>query len=446
MVLEIKQEPKLTQQLLLTPQLQLAIKLLQLNRLELENAIREELNQNPLLEEEPREEEEEVLWDSLIGWGKKASRKKDPFEEGKPWEEEVRVKIGLREHLLWQLRMSFLDEEGMRIGDFLIGNLDDDGYLRISIEEASEILGVSVEKVKEVLEVIQTFDPPGIGARDLKECLLIQLRQKEEIDPLFIRIVEEGFEEILKGNLSTLSSRFNVSKEKLQELLKLLKTLETKPGREFFEVSTLYVIPDLIIYKKDDNYEVILNEEGLPRLRVNKEYIRKFEGKEDPTLINYLKQKLKEAQWFLRGLEQRQKTLGKIGRSIVKFQRDFLEKGIQYLKPLVLKDVALDTGLHESTVSRAIAGKYALTPQGLFELKFFFSSKVGDGLVEMSSRQVKKLIEDLIAQESPSSPLSDQEIAKILKRNYGLSIARRTITKYREALGIPSSKERRREL
>jgi len=445
LALEIKQEPRLTQQLLLTPQLQLAIKLLQLNRLELENAIREELNQNPLLEEEPKQEEE-VLGESLFGWGKGGSRKKDPFEEGKPWEEEIGIKPGLKEHLLWQLRMSPLDEEGMRIGDFLIGNLDEDGYLKISLEEASEALGVPVEKVKEVLEVIQTFDPPGVGARDLKECLLIQLRQKDGVDPLLIRILEEGFEEILKGNLNALRGRFNVPKEKIQELLRLLKTLETKPGREFFEVSSLYVIPDLIIYKKDDDYEVILNDEGLPRLRINKEYLRMFQEKEDPSLRSYLKQKLKEAQWFLRGLEQRQKTLGKIGRSIVKFQRDFLEKGIQYLKPLALKDVALDTGLHESTVSRAIAGKYALTPQGLFELKFFFSSKVGDGLVEMSSRQVKKLIEDLIAQEDPSSPLSDQEIANILKHNYGLSIARRTITKYREALGIPSSKERKREL
>ncbi len=449
MVLDLKQEVRLTQQLVLTPQLQQAIKLLQLNRLELEAAIKEELNANPLLEEvEPSAEEEpdNLPWDASIpqAYGRRPSRRKDPFEEGRPLEETLKTETTLQEHLLWQLRMSSLAPEEMRIGAFLIGNMDDDGYLKISPEEASLELGVPVEKVEEVLKIIQGFDPPGVGARDLRECLLIQLKQKEGGDyPLLRRIIQEGFEELLKGDLSGLAERFGVETQELLKAIKLLKTFDTRPGRAFYPEANQYVIPDVIIYKKGDDFEVMLNDEGLPRLRISSFYQQMLRDGDD-ACRNYLKQKLKEAQWFLRGLEQRQKTLEKITRSIVKFQREFLEKGMECLKPLVLRDVAEDTGLHESTVSRAISGKYAWTPQGLYELKFFFSSKVGDGPVEMSSKKVKKLIEDLLSQEDPRSPLSDQDIARILKERYGLNIARRTVTKYRESLGIPSSKERKR--
>ncbi|RLA85870.1 MAG: RNA polymerase sigma-54 factor [Deltaproteobacteria bacterium] len=449
MVLDLKQEVRLTQQLVLTPQLQQAIKLLQLNRLELEAVIKEELNANPLLEEvepSPEEEPEDIPWGASVPqtYGRRPSRRKDPYEEERPLEETLKTETTLQEHLLWQLRMSPLDPEKMRIGAFLIGNIDDDGYLKISLEEASLELGVPSEKVNEVLGVIQGFDPPGVGARDLRECLLIQLRQKKGGDyQLLRRVIQEGFEELLKGDLRGLAERFGVETQELLKAIKLLKTFDTRPGRAFYPEANQYVIPDVIIYKKGEDFEVMLNDEGLPRLKISSLYQQMLRDGDD-ACRNYLKQKLKEAQWFLRGLEQRQKTLERITRSIVKFQREFLEKGIEYLKPLVLRDVAEDTGLHESTVSRAISGKYAWTPQGLYELKFFFSSKVGDGPVEMSSKKVKKLIEDLLSQEDPRSPLSDQDIARILKERYGLNIARRTVTKYRESLGIPSSKERRR--
>lgn len=448
MALDLKQEARLTQQLVLTPQLQQAIKLLQLNRLELEAAIKEELSNNPMLEEveEPEKgtppgDAEGLPWSYLVV--RRPSRRKDPFEEGPSLEDLARSETTLQEFLLWQLRMSALDDEAFRIGSFLIGNIDEDGYLRISLEEVSERLGCPLEEVEDVLRVIQGFDPPGVGARDLRECLLLQLRHREGANPVLYRIVADGFDDLLKGDLRSVAQRLGLPTEEVLKVLEALKTLDTKPGRAFTSDAGIYVVPDVIVYKKGDDYEVVLNDEGLPRLRISAQYQRLLKERVDEKCRSYLKQKLKEAQWFLRGLEQRQRTLEKITRSIVKFQREFLEKGIEYLKPLVLRDVAEDTGLHESTVSRAIAGKYAWTPQGLFELKFFFSSKVGDGLVEMSSTKVKKLIEDLIAAEDRSRPLSDQEIARILRERYGLPIARRTVTKYREALGIPSSKDRK---
>lgn len=450
MALDLKQEARLTQQLVLTPQLQQAIKLLQLNRLELEAAIKEELSTNPMLEEVEEAplgpsgpEPEGVPWSGTYLSPRRPSRRKDPFEEGPALEDLAKSETTLQDHLLWQLRMAALDDEALRIGSFLIGNIDDDGYLRVSVKEVAQRLGCKEETVEEVLKVIQGFDPPGVGARDLRECLLIQIRQREDAHPLLYRIVADGFEDLLKGDLRSLADRLGVETDEVLRALEVLKTLDTKPGRAFTSDASIYVIPDVIIYKKGDDYEVMLNDEGLPRLRLSAQYQRLLKEGTDEKCRSYLRQKLKEAQWFLRGLEQRQRTLERITRSICKFQREFLDKGVEYLKPMVLRDVAEDTGLHESTVSRAIAGKYAWTPQGLYELKFFFSSRVGDGLVEMSSTKVKKLIEDLIAQEDRRCPLSDQEISRILKERYGLRIARRTVTKYREALGIPSSKERR---
>jgi len=450
MALDLKQEARLTQQLVLTPQLQQAIKLLQLNRLELEAAIEEELNTNPMLEveeEPPREDQggepEGVPWSGTYLAPRRPSRRKDPFEEGPSLEDLAKKETTLQEHLLWQLKMSALDEKASRIGSFLIGNIDEDGYLRISLEEVSQRLGCPVEEVEDVLRVIQGFDPPGVGARDLRECLLIQIRQREDANPALYRIVADAFDELLKGDFRSVAEKVGLETEEVLSALEVLRTLDTRPGRAFAPDASIYVVPDVIIYKKGDDYEVILNDEGLPRLRLSTQYQRLLKEGADEGCRSYLRQKLKEAQWFLRGLEQRQRTLERITRSIIKFQREFLDKGIEYLKPMVLRDVAEDTGLHESTVSRAIAGKYAWTPRGLFELKFFFSSKVGDGLVEMSSTKVKKLIEDLIAEEDRRKPLSDQEIARILKERYGLHIARRTVTKYREALGIPSSKDRK---
>lgn len=445
MGVDLKQEVRLSQQLILTPQLQQAIRLLQLNRMELEEAIQEELASNPFLEEAETPVEEEPTWEgSAYGTGLRASRRKDPYEELPALEETVGVEMTLQEYLLWQLRMSDLGPEQMRIGSYIIGNLDEDGYLKVPLEEIAQDLGVKVEEVEEVLKVIQDFDPPGVGARDLRECLLIQVRQREDAPELLERLLTQGFEDLMKRDLKRLSERLGVEVEEVERALCFLKLLETKPGRAFSSKASEYVVPDVFVYKKGEDYEVSLNEEGLPKLRISAYYRELLREKKEGVPQSYLRQKFKEAQWFLKGLEQRQKTLERITRSIFKFQREFLERGLEALRPLVLKDVAEDTGLHESTVSRAIAGKYVWTPQGIFPLKFFFSSKVGEGLVEMSSKKVKKLIEDLIAQEDPKAPLSDQEIAKILKERYGLTIARRTVAKYRESLGIPPSKERKR--
>lgn len=445
MGLDLKQEVRLSQQLVLTPQLQQAIKLLQLNRMELEEAIQEELASNPFLEEAEVPAEEEATWEaSAYSSGPRASRRKDPYEELPALEETVGVEMTLQEYLLWQLRMSDLGPEEMRIGSYIIGNIDDDGYLRASIEEIAKDLGVGVEGVEKVLKVVQDFDPPGVGARDLRECLLIQVRQREDSPELLESLLLEGFEDLMRRDLKRLSERLGVRVEEVEKALGFLKLLETKPGRAFSSKVSEYVVPDVFVYKKGEDYEVALNEEGLPKLKISAYYRELLREKKEGVAQSYLRQKFREAQWFLKGLEQRQKTLERITKSIFKFQREFLDKGVDALKPLVLKDVAEDTGLHESTVSRAIAGKYVWTPQGIFPLKFFFSSKVGEGLVEMSSKKVKKLIEDLIAQEDPKAPLSDQEIARVLRERYGLEIARRTVAKYRESLGIPPSKDRRR--
>lgn len=445
MGVDLKQEVRLSQQLILTPQLQQAIKLLQLNRMELEEAIQEELASNPFLEEAETPAEEEPTWEgSAYSRGPRASRRKDPYEELPALEETIGVEMTLQEYLLWQLRMADLGPEEMRIGSYIIGNIDEDGYLRASIEEIAKDLGVGVEEVEKVLNVVQDFDPPGVGARDLRECLLIQVKQREDSPELLERLLLEGFEDLMRRDLKKLSERLEVSVEELEKALGFLKLLETKPGRAFSSKVSEYVVPDVFVYKKGEDYEVALNEEGLPKLKISAYYRELLKEKKEGMPQSYLRQKFREAQWFLKGLEQRQKTLERITRSIFKFQKEFLDKGVEALKPLVLKDVAEDTGLHESTVSRAIAGKYVWTPQGIFPLKFFFSSKVGEGLVEMSSKKVKKLIEDLIAQEDPKAPLSDQEIAKILRERYGLEIARRTVAKYRESLGIPPSKDRKR--
>lgn len=445
MGVDLKQEVRLSQQLILTPQLQQAIKLLQLNRMELEEAIQEELASNPFLEEAEAPAEEEPVWEvSAYSTVPRASRRKDPYEELPALEETLGVEMTLQEYLLWQLRMSDLGPDEMRIGSYIIGNIDEDGYLKASPEEIAQDLGVEVQKVEEVLKVVQDFDPPGVGARDLRECLLIQVRQREDSPKLLERLLLEGFEDLMRRDLKRLSERLGVKVEEVEKALRFLKLLETKPGRAFSSKVSEYVVPDVFVYKKGEDYEVVLNEEGLPKLKISAYYRELLREKKEGLPQSYLRQKFREAQWFLKGLEQRQKTLERITMSIFKFQREFLEKGVEALRPLVLKDVAEDTGLHESTVSRAIAGKYVWTPQGIFPLKFFFSSKVGEGLVEMSSKKVKKLIEDLIAQEDPKAPLSDQEIAKVLKECYGLEIARRTVAKYRESLGIPPSKDRKR--
>lgn len=458
MVLDLKQELRLTQQLVITPQLQQAIKLLQLNRMELQEVIREELASNPLLEEEEEpfgvrtkeaeaEGEFEEYWEGLgvdIHWGPSPPRRSALDEDDRRPEDFATRQVTLQEYLLWQLRMAPLGPQEMRIGEEIIGNIDEDGYLRASVEEIASSCGSSTEAVERVLEVIQSFDPPGVGARDLKECLLLQLSQQEESSPLIEAILRDHFDALKRGDYQSIAKDLGLRMEEVLELMEQIKRLEPKPGRPFAPEAARVIVPDVIIYKTEDGFEVALNDDGLPKLRISRHYRRMLEEGREGVPVEYLKEKMRAAQWLIKSLEQRQQTLYKVTKSIVKFQREFLDKGIDYLRPLTLRDVAEDVGMHESTISRVTTNKFAVTPQGLFELKFFFSGKVGDGAVEMSVRRVKKLIQEIIAEEDPRAPYSDQRIVEILKARYGLEIARRTVAKYREALAIPSSKQRRR--
>lgn len=458
MVLDLKQELRLTQQLVITPQLQQAIKLLQLNRMELQEVIREELASNPLLEEEEEpfgvrtkeaeaEGEFEEYWEGLgvdIHWGPSPPRRSALDEDDRRPEDFATRQVTLQEYLLWQLRMAPLGPQEMRIGEEIIGNIDEDGYLRASVEEIASSCGSSTEAVERVLEVIQSFDPPGVGARDLKECLLLQLSQQEESSPLVEAILRDHFDALKRGDYQSIAKDLGLRMEEVLELMEQIKRLEPKPGRPFAPEATRVIVPDVIIYKTGDGFEVALNDDGLPKLRISRHYRRMLEEGGEGVPVEYLKEKMRAAQWLIKSLEQRQQTLYKVTKSIVKFQREFLDKGIDYLRPLILRDVAEDVGMHESTISRVTTNKFAMTPQGLFELKFFFSGKVGDGAVEMSVRRVKKLIQEIIAEEDPRAPYSDQRIVEILKARYGLEIARRTVAKYREGLAIPSSKQRRR--
>ncbi len=342
------------------------------------------------------------------------------------------------------MRMAPLGPEELRIGEQIVGNIDDDGYLRASVEEIAASCGSSTEAVERVLEVIQSFDPPGVGARDLRECLLLQLSQKEEPNPMAEALLRDHFDALKRGDYQALAKGLGLQIEEVLEVIEQIKRLEPKPGRPFSPEAARVIVPDVIIYKTGNDFEVALNDDGLPKLRINRHYRRMLEEGGEGVPVEYLKEKMRAAQWLIKSLEQRQQTLYKVTKSIVKFQREFLEKGIDYLRPLILRDVAEDVGMHESTISRVTTNKYAVTPQGLFELKFFFSGKVGEGAVEMSVRRVKKLIQEIIAEEDPRAPYSDQRIVEILKARYGLEIARRTVAKYREGLAIPSSKERRR--
>lgn len=458
MALDLKQELRLTQQLVITPQLQQAIKLLQLNRIELQEVIQEELSSNPLLEEEEEsfgvgakeaetEGEFEEYWEGLgvdSHWSPSPPRRSVFDEEDRRIEDFATRQITLQEYLLWQLRMAPLGPEELRIGEQIVGNIDDDGYLRASVEEIAASCGSSTEAVERVLEVIQSFDPPGVGARDLRECLLLQLSQKEEPNPMAEALLRDHFDALKRGDYQALAKGLGLQIEEVLEVIEQIKRLEPKPGRPFGPEAARVIVPDVIIYKTGNDFEVALNDDGLPKLRINRHYRRMLEEGGEGVPVEYLKEKMRAAQWLIKSLEQRQQTLYKVTKSIVKFQKEFLEKGIDYLRPLILRDVAEDVGMHESTISRVTTNKYAVTPQGLFELKFFFSGKVGEGAVEMSVRRVKKLIQEIIAEEDPRAPYSDQRIVEILKARYGLEIARRTVAKYREGLAIPSSKERRR--
>src|SRR6185369_506494 len=341
----------------------------------------------------------------------------------------------LTEHLLWQLRMNDMDAEEEAVTAMLIGNMDKDGYLQLDIEDVAFQSGKDFEVVERALNRIQELDPPGVGARDLRECLLLQLRTQGLEDGLASCVVRDHLGLLEGKRFDKIAKELNVSVDDVVAAASHIATLEPKPGRNFGEGDVRYITPDVFVQKVGEEYVVTLNEEGLPRLRVSSYYRQVLGGAGGTDAKKYIQDKMRAAAWLIKSIQQRQRTLYMVTSSIVKFQRDFLDRGIAHLKPLVLKDVALDIGMHESTVSRATANKYVHTAQGIFELKYFFTTGLrgGDGSDEFSAESVKERIREIISKESPKNPLSDQQIAEMLGKE-NVDIARRTVAKYREMM------------
>ena len=467
MALETKLLLKTTQKLVMTATLQQAIKLLPLSRLELIQKVHQEILENPFLEEaatpemsdtdlanaeQPQEtsqesEEFEVDWAAYLqDFSSSPDYVPTISKEVPSLEATLKSETSLAEHLLWQLSLSVHDELEKQIGAYLIGNIDDDGYLQCQTEEVAKGFGTEEEQICAVLEVIQAFDPPGVGARDLQESLLIQLHHLEMDDSLAWKIVQHYLSQLDERYFQKIAKSFGATITEVIAAVGLIRTLDPKPGSRFNSPRVEYIVPDVVIVKVDDDYQVVLNEDGMPSLRINALYqnvLRQNDGMQSDTR-EYLEEKFRSAIWLMKSVEQRRQTLLRVTKSLCKFQREFLDKGLAYLKPLVLKDVADDIGMHESTVSRVTTNKYVYTPQGVFELKFFFHSGLesldGDA---MSSVSVKDIIRKAVVAEDSHKPLTDQQLMMILEAK-GVKIARRTIAKYRLELHIAPASRRKR--
>jgi RNA polymerase sigma-54 factor len=474
MAIELRQQLKLTQQLIMTPQLQMAIKLLQLSRLELMDAIRQELEENPTLEESqetsPKEQSEEpaqattvekakevtideklnsdIDWSNYIDEYNAPGRIRYETEdrEAPQYEAFISHKKSLSDHLLWQLLMSSPSPEEKRIGSLIIGNLNRDGYLQLTLEELAELANVTPEDIEEVLFLLQTFDPIGVCACDLKECLLIQARHLGLKNSLVTKIIENHLNHLENKNYKAICRALKVTMDEVVAAVNVIICMEPKPGRMFSEEEPQYITPDIYVYKTEDDFAVVVNDDGLPKLKVNSFYKQAISRDKDVSgnARDYIQDKLRSAAWLIRSIHQRQKTIYKVMKSILKFQRDFFEKGITHLKPMVLRDVAEDIGMHESTISRVTTNKYAYTPQGIFELKYFFNSSIkrvhGEAI---ASASVQAKIRRLIESENPKKPYSDSKMAELLKAE-NIDIARRTVAKYREMMGVLPSNKRKR--
>src|SRR5712691_2028595 len=482
MAMETRLSLRQSQRVVMTPLLQQAIQLLQLSTLELQEVVQKELLENPLLEElpenpeapeaqdgqpaaeaatvptaepitpevPPREQEERgtddlpfdltaVMFDDHEERSLVAQEDRDDL----PFENMVRSVSSLTDHLDEQLRFATEDPVVRKIGEEIIGNLDEDGYLRAELSEIATRCGVEVAAVEPVLAMIQAFDPPGVAARSIQECLLIQLKSDPNPDPVSVEIVEQHFEDLTRRRYPDIARALRLPLDRVMESVEEIMGLEPKPGRRFGGNDSRYIVPDVVVHKMGSEYVVVLNEDGIPRLRVNSLYRSLLRNSADGEARQYVDQKLRSALWLIKSVDQRQRTLRKVTSSIVKFQREFFDKGLAYLRPLSLRDVGEDVSMHESTISRVTTNKYVETPQGLFELKFFFHSGIASGDGEMvSSVSVKKMIQDILAGEDAAKPQSDQEVAQALQKR-GLTIARRTVAKYREELGILPSHQRR---
>lgn len=468
MALEIRLALKTTQKLVMTAMLQQAIKLLPLSRLELIQKVHQEMLENPFLEdvatqeengtevadeglaqdtEEEAPEELDIDWEAYLqDSGGDPSFPIDAGKETPSLEATLKNETSLTDYLLWQLSFAVPTDSDKQIGAYLIGNIDDNGYLQCSLEEAGDVLGVDPQRIENILAVVQSFDPAGIGARDLQECLLIQLEHLGMRDSLAGQLVETYLERLDERHFQKIAKELAASLEEVIAAVKLIRELDPKPGDRYSVDRVEYIVPEVFVVKMGDDYQIALNDDGMPRLRINALYqgiLRRGDGMQGDTK-DYLEEKFRSAVWLMKSIEQRRQTLLKVATSLCKFQREFLDKGIAALKPLVLKDVADDIGMHESTVSRVTTSKYIHTPQGVFELKFFFHSGLDSfGGDSMSSVSVKEIIRKAVVAEDAHKPLTDQQLVVLLEQK-DIKIARRTVAKYRQELRIPPASRRKR--
>lgn len=460
-----------TQKLIMTPELRQAIQILQFNNVELMEFIYKQLEVNPFLESvdnkvqesssDERAEYEKSDFDKSdnkdeIDWKEitekyddlsyKAYEKTADSDEKQTFESYTSKKMSLKDHLMVQLGVSVKTNKEKRIGEFIIESLDNKGYLGCSIQDISLLLNEDVVEVERVLRLIQTFDPVGVGARNLSECLMIQLKEKGIQDKNAYIIAEQYLEEIATNKIQKIAKDLRITVSRVQSICDIIKMLEPKPSRGFIVDSDniRYIVPDVTIEKINGEYIIIVNDNNLPVLTISGYYQNMIKNLDDKEANKFLSDKLNSSMWLIKSIEQRRMTLYKVVESILKFQRKFFDEGKNALKPLVLKDVAEDIGVHESTVSRATNGKYVQTPIGLFELKYFFASSLSESDGEgISSTSVKSQIQKLINEENTQKPLSDQKIAEMLSSE-GINISRRTVAKYRDEMRIPSSSMRRR--
>lgn len=477
MALESRLELRLSQKLILTPQLQQAIKLLQLPHLELSEFLSQELIENPFLEEsveeipveeltqeekesveiEEAQEDAEAPLEKLMnftvdeyfeerGYDGKDLGYFNPGTVSPPSFEQFLTRgPDLYDHLLWQLRFSNEPESIRKIGEVIIGNIDENGYLRASIEEIITGAEAQRETVEKALSLIQGFDPIGVGARNVMECLLLQLKALNLGGTLVEKIIINNMDELEKRKYPQIAQQYNLPLKDIMSAVKIIEGLEPKPGRNFSNYNTNYVVPDVFLVKTADGYQIILNDEGLPRLRVSSFYKKLIQqnnavSKEDK---QFLVEKLRSAVGLLKSLDQRDRTIYRVTESLLSLQKEFFDKGIKYLNPLTLRDVASVLNLHESTISRVTSSKYLSCEHGTFCFRFLFSSALQSGMGSVSSTSVKDIIKKIVIEEDSQKPLSDQKIGEMLKKN-GIIIARRTVAKYREGMGIPAQTHRRK--
>lgn len=494
--MEIKQQLRLSQQLVMTPQLQQAIKLLQMSRIELEALVREEMLENPVLEDsletgettdrrgeiinggddksEVSTIDKQVAQDDRVKGevGQETERKADEID----WERylenhslqqpvpsfrrgnedelpgyEATLSEGedLVDHMWWQVRMSDLVEDEKRFAALVLGNLDDSGLLKMEgvppeevVPKLAEEAGLHSEDAEEVLQIIQRMDPLGVATRTLEECLLVQA-EHFGMDELTKKVIEGHLDNLERKNYQAIAKELDVPIEEIYDVAQVIAELEPRPGRNFTSEEPRYIVPDVHVHKVGDKYFVVANDDGMPKLKISGFYRAAMAG--DPKAKEYIQNKLRSAQWLIRSIDQRRKTIVKVTECIVEKQRDFFDHGIEYLRPMILRDVAEAVGMHESTISRVTSNKYVATPRGVFELKFFFNSAIKrDGAQEdIASEAVKQAIKKIIDEEDNRNPFSDQKIVEILKQRE-IQIARRTVAKYREMLGILSSSKRKK--